>query len=237
MHLIWWMQRENPTWGAPRSSSELRLLGHDIGESPLSRYMKLVRDPQKAQHWSTFLRKHVKGLAACDFFVVPTVFFQRLFVLVVLSHDRRLIRRVAVTAHPTAKWAARQLCEAFLDKVPTQLIHDNDGAFRGKFREQVEAMSTIDMPITPGLWLQNAHCERVVGTLRRACTDHLIALNERHLLGKVREYVEAYYNVVRPHFRLERKAPVPRQRKATLATRVKATPVLGGLHHRYERAA
>jgi hypothetical protein len=237
MHLIWRMQRENPTWGTPRITSELLLLGHDIGESTVSRYMKKIRDPDKAQKWSTFLRNHVKGLAACDFFVVPTVFFQRLFVLVVLSHDRRMIRHVAVTAHPTAEWTARQLCEAFPDEVPTHLIHDNDGTFRGKFREQVEAMGIIDTPITPRHWLQNVHCERVIGTLRRECTDHLIALNERHLLGIVREYVETYYNVVRPHLRLERNAPVPRQREGTPATRVTATPVVGGLHHRYERAA
>jgi transposase InsO family protein len=237
MFLIKRMQRENPLWGAPRITSELRLLGHDIGQSTVSRYMKETRDPAGAQRWRTFLSNHVKGLAACDFFVVPTVFFQRLFVLVVLSHDRRLIRHVAVTAHPTAEWTARQLCEAFPEDEPTHLIHDNDGAFRGEFRRKIEAMGITDVPITPGHWLQNAYCERVIGTLRRECTDHVIALNERHLLGIVREYVEQYYNVVRPHLSLERNAPIARQRETTPATRVKATPVLGELHHRYERAA
>jgi transposase InsO family protein len=199
--------------------------------------MKETRDPAGAQRWATFLRNHAKGLAACDFFVVPTVFFQRLFVLVVLSHDRRLIRHVAVTAHPTAEWTARQLCEAFPEDEPTHLIHDNDGAFRGEFRRKIEAMGITDVPITPGHWLQNAYCERVIGTLRRECTDHVIALSEAHLLRAVREYVEQYYNVVRPHLSLERNAPIARQRETTPATRVKVTPVFGGLHHRYERAA
>jgi hypothetical protein len=236
-HLIRRLQRENPTWGAPRITSELRLLGHSIDQTTVSRYMKHLRDPHRAQRWSTFLRNHLKGLAACDFFVVPTVTFQRLFVLVILSHDRRLIRHVAVTAHPTAEWTARQLVEAFPDSEPTHIIHDNDGAFRAEFERQVEAMGIIDVPITPGHWLQNAYCERVIGTFRRDCTDHLIVINERHLLRIVREYVEQYYNVARPHLSLERNAPMPRRRELTPAMQLKATPVLGGLHHRYERAA
>jgi transposase InsO family protein len=144
---------------------------------------------------------------------------------------------MAVTAHPTAEWTARQLVEAFPDSEPTHLIHDNDGAFRADFEQQVEAMGITDVPIAPGHWLQNAYCERVIGTFRRDCTDHLIVINERHLLRIVREYVEQYYNVARPHLRLERNAPIPRRREPTPAVNLKVTPVLGGLHHRYERAA
>jgi len=178
-----------------------------------------------------------KGLAACDLFVVPTIGFQRLFVLVILRHDRRLIPHIAVTAHPTAAWTARHVLEAFPDAEPTHLIHDNDGAFRAEFAEMLQAMGVTDVPITPHYWLQNAYCERIIGTLRRECTDHLIVVNERHLAAALREYVEQYYNVARPHLSLERNAPIPRRREATPAVNLKATPVLGGLHHRYERAA
>lgn len=83
----------------------------------------------------------------------------------------------------------------------------------------------------------NAYAERVVGTLRRDCTDHVIVFSERHLLAILREYVDQYYNVARPHLRLDRNAPIPRRRETTPALKVRATPVLGGLHHRYERAA
>jgi transposase InsO family protein len=112
-----------------------------------------------------------------------------------------------------------------------------DGSFRRSFAQAVEAMGMLDVPITPGRWQQNALCERSIGTLRQECTDHLIVFNERHLLRCLREYVEQYYNVARPHLKLERNAPIPRRREATPAFELKATPVLGGLHHRNERAA
>jgi transposase InsO family protein len=236
-HLIRRLQRENPTWGAPKLTSELRLLGHILGQTTVSRSMKRIHDPHRAQHWRTLMRNHLQGLATCDFFVVPTVTFQRLFVLVILPHDRRLIRHVAVTAHPTAEWTARQLVEAFPDGEPTHLVHDNDGAFRGEFTRQVEAMGITDVPISPGHPLQNAYCGRVIGILRQECTDHVIVFNVRHPVRIARGYVEQYYNVARSHKSLERNAPLSRQRETTPAMRVKATPVLGGLHHRYERAA
>jgi len=132
-YLIRRLQKENPTWGAPRITSELRLLGHDIGQSTVSRYMKRFRQPRRSQGWTTFVRNHMHVTAACDFFVVPTVAFQRLFVFVVLNHDRRLIRHVAVTRRPTAEWTSRQLVEAFPETPPTHLLHDNDGSFRRSF--------------------------------------------------------------------------------------------------------
>jgi transposase InsO family protein len=236
--LIRRLQKENPTWGAPRITSELRLLGHTIGQTTVSRYMKRMRDPRRSQTWTTFLRNHAKIIAACDFFTVPTVTWRNLFVLVVLSHDRRLIRHIAVTARPTGEWTARQIAHAFANGPrPQYLIHDRDPLFRAALRRRLQALAIEDRRTAPRQPWQNGKCERVIGTLRRECTDHLIVLNERHLLHLVREYVEQYYNVARPHLSLERNAPIPRQREATPAMQVKATPVLGGLHHRYERAA
>ena len=237
-HLIRRLQKENPTWGAPRITSELRLLGHTVGQSTVSRYMRRFRQPKRSQGWTTFIRNTMKVTAACDFFVVPSVTFQRLFVFVVLSHDRRFIRHVAVTSRPTAAWTAHQLVEAFPDVPrPTYLVRDRDPLYGKTFQRQLEALGIEDTKIAPRQHWMNAYAERVVGTLRRDCTDHVIVFNEQHLLAIVSEYVEQYYNVARPHLRLGRNPPVPRRRETTPAVRLKATPVLGGLHHRYERAA
>jgi hypothetical protein len=127
----------------------VRLLGHDLGLMTVHRYMAKGRLRGRGQRWMTFLRNHMKVTAACDVFVVPSVTFQRLFVLVILSHDRRLIRHMAVTAHPTSAWAARQLTEAFPEEEPKFLLHDRDPLFAGDFRRMVEAMAITDLRIRP----------------------------------------------------------------------------------------
>ena len=162
-HLIRRLQEENPTWGAPRITSELRLLGHTVGQSTVSRYMRRFRQPKRSQGWTTFIRNTMKVTAACDFFVVPTVAFQRLFVFVVLSHDRRLIRHVAVTAKPTAAWTAEQLVEAFPDEPrPTYLVRDRDPLYGVAFLRQLEALGIEDTRVAPRQHWMNAYSERVV---------------------------------------------------------------------------
>jgi len=153
----------------------------------------------------------------------------------VLSHDRRRIEHVGVTRHPTAEWTAQQVVEAFPYETPTFLVHDRDAIYGDVFRQRMKALGITEL-VTPRRcpW-RNGFCERVIGTIRRECTDHVIALGERHLSRVLREYV-AYYNRERTHTSLDGNAPEPRVAQA-LHGDVIATPVLGGLHHAYRRAA
>ncbi|HEX5140104.1 MAG TPA: integrase core domain-containing protein [Dehalococcoidia bacterium] len=237
--LIRRLARENPTWGAHRIADELALLGWKVGKSTVGRYMHRG-DPHIGQHWKTFIRNHMNVTAACDFFVVPTLGFRRLFAFVVLEHDRRRIRHIAVTARPSVAWTAAQVAAAYPASVtrPKYLVHDREKTFRCPgFLRQLAALGIEDKktaaPRQP--WM-NTYCERIIGTLRRECTDHLIALNEAHLERLLWEYV-AYYNASRTHMALERNAPLPRAPADGPADELVGTPVLGGLHHTYTRAA
>jgi putative transposase len=236
--LIRKLNRENPTWGAHRIADELALLGWKVGKSTGGRYMRRP-NPGSGQSWKTFIRNHLSATAACDFFVVPTVGRKRLFALVILEHDRRRIRHVAVTDRPSVAWTARQVALAYPERVPRPkyLVHDWEKTFRCRFLEQLKVLGIEDkIAAAPRQPWMNSHCERVIGTLRRECTDHLIALNAEHLERLLREYVE-YYNASRTHMALERNAPQPRQAEATPADELEGRPVLGGLHHVYECAA
>jgi transposase InsO family protein len=238
VHLIRRLSTENPLWGAPRIQAELAVLRYKVAESSVDKYM--VRPPRGdgGQRWATFLRNHLRVTAACDLFTVPTATFRNLFVLVVLSHERRLIRRVAVTANPTSAWIAGQLREAFPGgDEPKYLLHDRDGAFTGEeFARQLKAMCIRELLTTAQSPWENCYVERVIGTIRRECTDHVIPFGERHLHAVLTEFV-AYYNVARSHQSLEGNSPLPRDVEPEPAAEVRATPVLGGLHHIYERAA
>lgn len=234
VHLIRRMSTENVTWGAPRISAELTLLGHNVAESTVAKYMVQARAPDPSHRWGTFIRNHMNGTAACDFFIVPTATFKLLYVFVVFSHGRREILHVNVTDHPTAAWAGRQILEAFPGEVPRLLLHDRDGIYGFEFNRTVKALGIRQIRSAPRSPWQNAFVERVIGTLRRECTDHVIPFGRRHLLRTLREYVE-YYNASRPHQSLGRNAPIPRQ--VELDGELQAQSVLGGLHHRYFRAA
>jgi putative transposase len=239
MCLIWRLQRENPTWGAHRIADELALLGWKVGKSTVGRYMRRKGKPVQGQSWKTFVQNHMNVTAACDFFVVPSIRFQRLFAFVVLSHDRRLIRHVAVTARPSVAWTAAQIRKAFAapDARPKYLIHDREKTFRCPgFLQALADLAIHDRKTAARQPWMNIYCERVIGTLRRECTDHLIALNERHLEHLLREYA-AYYNATRTHMSLQRNAPLPRAPASRPAADLRGIPVLGGLHHRYEVAA
>ena len=238
VRLIHRLSRENPLWGPGHIASELRLLGHDVGETTVARYMARRRRPGGGQSWMTFLRNHMAVTAACDFFMVPTVTFRCLFVFVVLAHDRRVIKHVAVTAHPTADWTARQLREAFPGgDEPRLLLRDNDAIYGDDFSEAVRTLGMLELRTGIRSPWQNPYCERVIGTLRREGTDHLLVFSERQLERALREYVDRYYNTSRPHMSLDGNSPIARTRDTTPADDVIAEPVLGGLHHRYRRAA
>jgi putative transposase len=230
------MCRENPTWGAPRIHGELLKLGIDIGETSVSKYMVRSRKPP-SQTWRTFLENHLQQLVSIDFFTVPTIRFQVLYVFLVLAHDRRRILHFNVTAHPTAEWAGQQLREAFpFDQRPRYLLRDRDAIFGDDFRRQVTDMGIQEVLSTPRSPWQRAYVERVIGSIRRECLDHLIAFNETSLRRILRSYVE-YYHRSRTHLSLGKDSPEPRSIQSAEMGRVVAVPQVGGLHHRYERQA
>ena len=230
--LIRRMRAENPLWGAPRIHGELLKLGIEVAQSTVAKYMA-KRRPGSGQTWKTFLRNHVAGIGAMDFLVVPTINFRLLFVLVILRHERRRLISLSVTDHPTAEWIARQITEAFpWDSAPTHLIRDRDAAYGLAVTRRLAAMGIRDHPIAPRSPWQNGHAERLIGSIRRECLDHVVIFGEAHLRQVLKAYA-AYYNNIRPHLSLAKDAPLvrPVQRFGFIA----ATPILGGLHHKYCR--
>ena len=234
--LIRIMSRENPIWGAPRIHGELLKLGIDIGETSVSKYMVRRRRPP-SQTWKTFLATHVKSMVSVDFLTVPTIRFQILYVFLVLAHERRRILHFAVTAHPTAEWTIQQLREAFpWDTAPQYLLRDRDRIFGKEFVDQVTAMGIKQVLSAPRSPWQRAYVERVIGTIRRECLDHVIVFNERSLYRHLRDFIE-YYHRTRTHLGLQKDTPEFRPVQSTEAGRIISIPEVGGLHHRYERYA
>jgi transposase InsO family protein len=232
--LIRTMSRENSMWGAPRIHGELLKLGIDIGETSVSKYMIHRRRPP-SQTWRTFLENHVKCMVSVDFFTVPTLRFQVLYVFLVLAHDRRRILHFAVTAHPTAEWSVQQLREAFpWDTAPRYLLRDRDRIFGRDFIDQVKAMGIKEVLSAPRSPWQRAYVERVIGTIRRECLDHVIVCNERSLYRYLRNFLD-YYHQTRTHLGLLKDTPESRPVQAAQAGGVISIPQVGGLHHRYER--
>lgn len=228
--------RENPLWGAPRIHGELLKLGIDVGETSVSKYMVRGSKPP-SQTWRTFLENHLKTAVSVDFFTVPTIRFQVLYVFLVLAHDRRRMLHVAVTAHPTAAWTGQQLREAFpWDSAPRFLLRDRDRIFGADFTKQVEELGMEEVLGAIGVPQQRAYIERVIGTIRRECLDHLIVFNEATLCRQLRLFL-TYYHESRTHLSLEKDTPATRLVQPPELGRVIAVPQLGGLHHRYERRA
>jgi transposase InsO family protein len=226
------MSKENPLWGAPRIHGELLKLGFEIAESTVSKYMVRRRRPP-SQTWRTFLHNHADAIAGIDLCVVPTLTFECLFAFVVVGHGRRHLLWFAATRHPTAEWLAQQIVEAFpWDTGPTYLMRDNDSAYGQAFTSRVRAMGIRDRPISPRSPWQNPYVERLIGTLRRDCLDHVLIFGERHL-RRVLTLYSLYYNETRTHLGLSKDSPLRRavQRSGTIVT----TPILSGLHHRYAR--
>jgi transposase InsO family protein len=230
--LIRRMTEENPLWGAPRIHGELLKLGFKVAESTVSKYMMRRRGPP-SQTWRTFLRNHAEAIAAIDLCVVPTLTFERLFAFLVLGHGRRQLLWFAVTRNPTAEWLAQQIVQAFpWDTAPTYLVRDNDGAYGQAFTRRLRAMGIRDRPTSPRSPWQNPYAERLIGTLRRECLDHVLIFGERHL-RRILPLYSSYYNQTRTHLALGKDAPLRRavQGSGTII----ATPILFGSHHRYAR--
>jgi putative transposase len=234
--LIRRMSCENPTWGAPRIVSELALLGRDMAEGTVAKYMVRTRKPP-SQTWRTFLDNHIEDIAACDFFTMPTVTFRVLYVFIILRHDRRQVVHFNITTNPYAEWTTQQIVDAFpYNEAPRFLIHDRDGIYGDYFKERMKGVGIEEVPTAPRSPWQNPYCERVIGSIRRECLDHVIVLNEAHLRQILNSYFE-YYHDSRPHLSLDRNSPVPRDVEPPSQGKVVSIPQVGGLHHRYSRAA
>jgi putative transposase len=233
--LIREMSTANPLWGAPRIHGELQKLGISVSQSTVAKYMRRPRRPP-SQTWRTFLINHASQIMAADLFVVPTVTFRLLFVLVILAHDRRRIVHVAVTEHPTAAWTAQQLRNAFPENEPPRyLLHDRDSVF-ADVATPIGGMNSQAVRTAPRSPWQNAYVERVIGSIRRECLDHVIVVNAAGLRRVLTAY-GAYYMRWRTHLGLGKDTPSPRPVTSPSAGRVVGIPEVGGLHHRYDRVA
>ena len=230
--LIRRMSIENPLWGAPRIHGELLKLGFEVAQSSVAKYIVKRRVPP-SQGWRTFLRSHAPDIAAMDLFVVPTVGFDLLYALVIVRLDRRDLVWINVTTNPTAEWVARQITEAFpWDMAPGYMIRDRDRVYGTVVTRRLRAMGIRDKPIAPASPWQNGFAERLIGSIRRECLDHIIVLGEVHLRRILKSYAR-YYNETRTHLALDKDAPLSRTVKR--AGRILCRPILGGLHHEYVR--
>jgi transposase InsO family protein len=230
--LIHEMSIANPLWGAPRIHGELLKLGIDVGQTSVAKYMARRRGPP-SQGWKTFLRNHADGIVAMDLFVVPTISFRLLYGLLIMGHGRRQILWFGVTAHPTAEWIANQLTEACgWEQIPRYLIRDRDRAYGEIFVRRVRSIGIRDRPTSPRSHWQNAYAERLIGSIRGECVDHIVVFGERHLRHLLLSYMN-YYNETRTHLSLSKDAPM--SRATEVAGRIICRPILGGLHHQYAR--
>jgi transposase InsO family protein len=221
--LIRRMSMENPLWGAPRIHGELLKLGIEVAQSSVAKYMVKRRGPP-SQGWRGFLRNHAPDIAAMDLFVVPTIAFDLCYALVIVRLGRRDLIWINVTANPTAEWVARQITEAFpWEKAPYHLIRDRASIYGSVVTRRLRAMGIRDKPIAPASPWRNGFAERLIGSIRRECVDHIIVLGEWHLR-----------HLLRTHRSLDKDAPVSRriQRNGS----IKSHAILGGLHHHYARA-
>ena len=233
-NLVRRMANANPLWGAPRIHGELLKLGIEISERSVSNLIGSLRRRPPSQTWKTFLKNHMHNTVSIDFFTIPTVMFKILFVLVVLSHDRRRLLHFNITSNPTAEWTSRQIAEAFpWDTAPKYMIRDRAGIYGNVFRGRLKNMGIKEILTSPRSPWQNGYAERVIGSIRRDCLDHVIVLNEHHLKRILKNYFE-YYHQDRTHLGLEKDTPAERsvEHRPTSA-RIVALPKLGGLHHRY----
>jgi transposase InsO family protein len=220
----------------PRIHGELLKLGIEISERTVSRLMP-KRRPRPPQTWRTFLANHVRDLVSIDFFTVPTARLRVLFVLVVLAHNRRRVVHFNVTEHPTAAWTAQQLVDAFPEEsAPAYLLRDRDCVYGQPFRHRVKGMGIEEILAAPQSPWQNPFAERLIGSIRRECLNHVLVLDGRHLRRTLASYF-SYYHQARTHLALDKDAPDIRPIALPAAGKVVQLPEVGGLHHRYVRQA
>jgi len=235
IELIRRISRENQTWGAPRIHGEMVKLGYDLSEATVARYM-IKRRGRPNQNWTTFLHNHLGEIAAIDFLTVPTVMFRTLYVFVVLS-DRRYIVHINVTYSPSAEWTARQLYQAFpFDSAPKYLVRDRDRIYGDAVVQAIANMGVVEKVISARSPWQNGYCERVVGSLKRECLNHVIVFGERHARRVLKGYLE-YYHGSRTHLGLENDSPDGRVVEPPELGPVRRQSMVGGLHSRYYRDA
>ena len=230
--LIRKISQANPLWGAPRVHGELLKLGINVSQPTVAKYMVRHRKPP-SQTWRTFLANHVHDLVSVDFFTVPTVTFRVLFVFIVPAHHRRRVIHFNVTEQPTAAWTAQQIVEAFpWDSAPNYLLCDRDGIYGDYFRIRVSGMGIDEVPIAARSPWQSPYVERLIGSIRRECLDHVIVLNEWHLRRIIASYL-GYYHSPRTYLSLDKDAPDRRAVQLPQTGKVFALPHLGSLHHEY----
>ena len=218
----------------PLAPCEVLKLGIEISQATVAKYM--VRRPNApSPTWRSFLRNQAQGIAAIDMFVVMSASFRLLYVMAILAHDRRRIARFDVTQKPTAGWLSRQVTEAFpWDTAPGYLLRDRDASYGRRFHERVHAMGLAEIVTAPRSPWQNAYVERVIGSIRRECLDHVVVFNGRHLRRVLWSYLD-YYHRTRTHLSLDKDCPNPRPLQPRKSGTVIAIPKVGRLHHRYQR--
>ena len=232
--LIRRMSQANPLWGAPRIHRELLKLGVEVAQSTVAKYLRRHRKPP-SQTWRTFLSNHLPQMASIDFFMVPTATFRILFVFVVLSHARRRVVHFRVTEHPTQEWTMQQIREAFpWDSTPRYLLRDRDAIYGRDFAAITEGLGMEGVVTAPRAPWQNPYVERLVGSIRRECLDHVLVWNSRSLRRTLQSYF-AYYESCRTHLSLTKDAPLSRPVQPPALGKVIKIPQVGGLHHLYIR--
>jgi putative transposase len=237
--LIFRMVAENPTWDAPHIHGELQMLGFEVSERTVSRWVRRApRNSEPAKRWLTFLRNHREAIAAMDFSTVPTISFGVLYCFFIIAHDRRRILHFNVTRNPTSLWIVQQLREAFpYDTAQKYLIFNRDAKFGLEVVAAVKAIGSQPTRTSFRSPWQNGVAERWVGSCRRDLLDHVIAFNELHLKRLLTDYVR-YYHEDRTHLGLQKQTPLRRAAASRIGTDlVVSQPRLGGLHHRYDLAA
>ena len=240
--LIRRLSTENPLWGAGRIRDTLILLGFDVPcEDTIRKYMVKPRRPQdRATSWLAFLHNHVDVSWAMDFFTVATADFRFLYVFVVMHHGRRRVIHLATTYNPSMEWVIQQLREATpFGRQPKYMFRDNDGIYGHGVRAFLGSCGIKEVRTAYQSPWQNPYVERFIGTLRRELLDHVIVFSENHLRRLLKEYIEDYYHLTRPHQGLDGDTPIPSNRlmRKEYPTKLVSIPICGGLHHRYEREA
>ena len=232
------MAAANRTWGAERIRGELVKLHIQVAKATIQKYLRGTSPPRRAgQSWATFLHNHTHSIWACDFLPVTDLLFRSIHAFFVLDLATRQIVHMGVTQHPTDAWVTEQLREATpFGQHPKHLIRDNDSKFGPAFTALAAATGIDEVRTAYRPPRENAYCERLLGSVRRECLDHLLILSEAHLLRVLREYVR-YYNTARPHQSIDQRIPDPPHAAGPATGAVYATPILGGLHHAYARAA
>ena len=231
------MSRANPLWGAPRIPGELLKLCSDVAQRSVAKYMIPSSRRPNSPNWKTFLRNHLDNIVSVDFLTVPTLTFQVLYVFIVLSHRRRRVLHFNVVESPSARWTGQQLREAFaFTSPPKYLLRDRDGLYGLEFQARTVALGLEELQIAPRPPWQSPYVERLIGSVRRECLDHVIVLGKDHLKSLLMAYFSDYHRDRTP-LALSKDAPEPRPVSGPDKGKIVALPEVGGLHHRYERRA